>query len=37
LAEIIQHTHAASDNLEAQCLFLMVGLRRGAPPERAVL
>jgi D-alanyl-D-alanine carboxypeptidase/D-alanyl-D-alanine-endopeptidase (penicillin-binding protein 4) len=36
LEEIIQHTHAASDNLEAQCLFLMVGLRRGAPPERAV-
>jgi hypothetical protein len=30
LAEIIEHTHAASDNLEAQCLFLTVGLRRGA-------
>lgn len=36
LAEIIKHTHAASDNLEAQCLFLTIGLRRGAPPERAV-
>ena len=36
LAEIIEHTHAASDNLEAQCFFLTVGLRQGAPPERAV-
>ena len=36
LAEIIEHTHVASDNLEAQCFFLTVGLRRGAPPERAV-
>ena len=36
LAEIIEHTHAASDNLEAQCLFLMVGLRQGAPPVKAV-
>src|SRR5690606_8969452 len=36
LAEIIEHTHAASDNLEAQCLFLTVGLRQGAPPESAV-
>ncbi len=36
LAEIIRHTHAASDNLEAQCFFLSVGLRRGALPESAV-
>jgi D-alanyl-D-alanine carboxypeptidase/D-alanyl-D-alanine-endopeptidase (penicillin-binding protein 4) len=36
LSEIIEHTHAASDNLEAQCLFLTVGLRQGAPPESAV-
>jgi D-alanyl-D-alanine carboxypeptidase/D-alanyl-D-alanine-endopeptidase (penicillin-binding protein 4) len=36
LAEIIKHTHAASDNLEAQCFLLTVGLRQGAPPQRAV-
>lgn len=36
LPEIIDHTHEASDNLEAQCLFLTIGLHTGAAPADAV-
>ncbi len=36
LPEIIDHLHEVSDNLEAQCLFLTLGLRQKAAPTEAV-
>jgi D-alanyl-D-alanine carboxypeptidase/D-alanyl-D-alanine-endopeptidase (penicillin-binding protein 4) len=36
LPEIIDHCHKVSDNLEAQCLFLTIGLRQNAAPADAV-
>jgi D-alanyl-D-alanine carboxypeptidase/D-alanyl-D-alanine-endopeptidase (penicillin-binding protein 4) len=33
LAVIVDHLHDVSDNLESQCLFLTMGIRRGAAPE----
>ena len=36
LPEIIDHLHAVSDNLEAQCLFLTIGRRQGLAPADAV-
>ncbi len=36
LAEIIDHLHKVSDNLEAQCLFLTLGNRAGKNPSTAV-
>ena len=36
LAEIIDHVHKVSDNLEAQCLFITIGLRQNIPPAEAV-
>lgn len=36
LPEVIDHLHAASDNLEAQCLFLTLGRRQGVAPADAV-
>ena len=36
LAEIIDHLHRVSDNLEAQCLFLTFGLKQNADPADAV-
>lgn len=36
LAEIIDHLHKTSDNLEAQCLFLKIGLEQGTDPAEAV-
>ncbi len=36
LAEIIDHLHQVSDNLEAQCLFLTIGQRQGTAPADAV-
>lgn len=36
LAEIIDHLHKTSDNLEAQCLFLAVGSAAGTDPAEAV-
>lgn len=36
LPEIIDHLHAVSDNLEAQCLFLTIGRRQGRAPADAV-
>ena len=36
LPEIIDHLHAVSDNLEAQCLFLTIGRKQNADPADAV-
>lgn len=36
LPEIIEHLHRVSDNLEAQCLFLTIGLRQQTAPADAV-
>jgi D-alanyl-D-alanine carboxypeptidase/D-alanyl-D-alanine-endopeptidase (penicillin-binding protein 4) len=36
LPEIIDHLHKVSDNLEAQCLFLTIGLRQNSDPADAV-
>jgi len=36
LPEIIDHMQRVSDNLEAQCLFLTMGRRAGAPPVEVV-
>ncbi len=36
LPEIIDHLHEVSDNLEAQCLFLMIGKKQNADPATAV-
>jgi len=36
LAEIIDHLHKVSDNLEAQCLFLTIGRKQGTEPAGAV-
>jgi D-alanyl-D-alanine carboxypeptidase/D-alanyl-D-alanine-endopeptidase (penicillin-binding protein 4) len=36
LAEIIDHLHDVSDNLEAQCLFLTIGRKQGADPATAI-
>ncbi len=36
LAEIIDHLHRVSDNLEAQCLFLTLGRLSGTDPAEAV-
>jgi len=36
LPEIIDHLHRVSDNLEAQCLFLTLGLREHADPAEVV-
>lgn len=36
LAEIIDHLHKTSDNLEAQCLFLAIGSAAEADPAEAV-
>ena len=36
LAEIIDHLHKVSDNLEAQCLFITIGLRQNTAPAEAV-
>ena len=36
LAEIIDHLHEVSDNLEAQCVFLTIGKVSGADPATAV-
>ncbi|MEP4810212.1 MAG: D-alanyl-D-alanine carboxypeptidase/D-alanyl-D-alanine-endopeptidase, partial [Luteolibacter sp.] len=33
LAEIVDHMQEVSDNLEAQCLFLMMGAKAGREPE----
>ena len=35
LPEIIDHLHKVSDNLEAQCLFLTIGLQKGTDPDAA--
>jgi D-alanyl-D-alanine carboxypeptidase/D-alanyl-D-alanine-endopeptidase (penicillin-binding protein 4) len=36
LAEIIDHLHKVSDNLEAQCLFFAIGDKVGADPSTAL-
>jgi D-alanyl-D-alanine carboxypeptidase/D-alanyl-D-alanine-endopeptidase (penicillin-binding protein 4) len=36
LSEIIPHLHRVSDNLEAQCLFLLLGKKAGAAPVDAL-
>ena len=36
LAEIIEHLHRVSDNLESQCLFLLMGQRAGKDPAAAL-
>lgn len=36
LAEIIDHLHRVSDNVEAQCLFLTMGRIRGGDPVQVV-
>lgn len=36
LTQIIQHLHRVSDNLEAQCLFLVMGCRAGEEPASAL-
>jgi len=36
LPEIIDHLHRVSDNLEAQCLFLMLGHQRKADPAAVI-
>ncbi len=36
LPEIIDHLHKVSDNLEAQCLFLMIGRKQNAEPAAAI-
>lgn len=36
LAEIIDHLHRVSDNLEAQCVFLTIGLKQKADPAEAI-
>jgi D-alanyl-D-alanine carboxypeptidase/D-alanyl-D-alanine-endopeptidase (penicillin-binding protein 4) len=35
LPEIIDHLHKVSDNLEAQCLYLTVGLQKDTDPDAA--
>jgi D-alanyl-D-alanine carboxypeptidase/D-alanyl-D-alanine-endopeptidase (penicillin-binding protein 4) len=35
LPEIIDHLHKVSDNLEAQCLFQTIGLRKNTDPDPA--
>jgi len=36
LAEIIDHLHRVSDNLEAQCVFLTIGRKQKADPAEAI-
>lgn len=36
LPEILDHLHEVSDNLEAQCLFLMLGKKLGGAPAAAI-
>ena len=35
LPEIIDHLHKVSDNLEAQCLYLTIGLQKATDPDAA--
>ncbi len=36
LAEIVDHMQRVSDNLEAQCLFLMLGVKEGGDPAEVL-
>jgi len=36
LRDIVNHLHQVSDNLESQCIFLMIGNRQDLPPAEAV-
>jgi D-alanyl-D-alanine carboxypeptidase/D-alanyl-D-alanine-endopeptidase (penicillin-binding protein 4) len=36
LLDLVRHIHAESDNRDAQCLFLLLGVEAGLPPEEAV-
>lgn len=36
LPEIVDHLHEVSDNLESQCLFLIMGKRGNAAPEKVL-